>query len=162
MDQFQIWRQFWNPWEKIFDCYFIVCTRMVAIWHKNERLKKMVLEEVITQSPVDQFQIQGQFWNPWEKNFDWYFMIHTRMVVIWHKNECLKKMVLEEPQLGPQWTNFKSEGSFGILGKKSVIDILWYVLVWWRFDIKMSDWKKWCWKSHNSVPSGPVSNPRAV
>ena len=69
---------------------------MVAIWRKNKRLKKMVLEEVITPPPVVQFQIRGQFRNPWEKIFDWYFIISTRMVAIWHKNERLKKMVLEE------------------------------------------------------------------
>ena len=71
--------------------------KAAAIWRKNEGLKKMVLEKFITRSPVDQFQIRGQFWNPWEKIFDWYFMIRTRMVAIWHKNERLKKMVLEEP-----------------------------------------------------------------
>ena len=75
---------------------------MVAIWHKNERLKKMVLEEVITRSPVDQFQIQGQFWNPWEKIFDWYFIHHHRVIhvaVIWRKNERLKKWCLTKSYL---------------------------------------------------------------
>ena len=94
--QFQIRGQFWNPWEKIFDWYFMIRTRMVAIWHKNERLKKMVLEKFIPRFPVDQFQIRGQFWNPWGKNFDWYFIVCTRTVAIWRKNKHLKKMVLEK------------------------------------------------------------------
>ena len=47
MDGFQIRGQFWNPWEKIFDSYFMVGTCTVAISRKNERLKKMVLEAVI-------------------------------------------------------------------------------------------------------------------
>ena len=124
VDQFQIRGQFWNPWENIFYWYFIVCTRMAAIWRKNEHLKKMMLEKFITRSLVDQFQIRGQFWNPWEKGFDWYLIICTRSAAIWRKNERLKKMVLEKFIILSQWTNFKSEGSFGILGKKSLIDIL--------------------------------------
>ena len=84
---FPIRGQFWNPWEKIFDWYFMIRTRMVAIWHKNERLKKNGAGRAITRSLVDQFQIRGQFWSPWEKIFDWYFMICTHMSAIWRKNE---------------------------------------------------------------------------
>ena len=46
VDGFQIRGQFWNPWTKIFFLDFIVHIRMVAISHKNKRLKKRVLKEL--------------------------------------------------------------------------------------------------------------------
>ena len=111
VDQFQIWGQFWNPWEKIIDWYFIKCTRMVAIWHKNERWKKWYWKSH-NSVPSGPISIPRAVLESLGKIFDWYFMILTRMVAISHKNERLKKMVLEEVITGSPVDQFQIRGQF--------------------------------------------------
>ena len=53
VDGFQNGWHFWNPCEKHFDSYFMVCTRAVAISRKNKRLKKeekavILIEKLLT------------------------------------------------------------------------------------------------------------------